>query len=674
MKALKPDISLKTILTTIVLASSVMLTTNTFVVASTFKADATKTEYLNQPISVNGGSSYITMKLRAIPLRDLLKMLSGKAGFNLLLDESVTGDISVDLENVSINQALDALKDYSNLVYMQDGKTLVVGNKDSELAKNLSQQVSQMIPVKYVNAKLAANILNNTVFSSASPKATAEYRTNSVVIVGDDNDVRLAEDLLATIDVARESKTFKINNANVLELAQLLQASIFNDGVCPFNSENSSGTSGINAKSTPLGVTTETFQEGTGASQVQSSSGSSSNSQQQTYQLRSKKISSKDIKISPEGPIIVPDTRSNMLTILGTSDQIALAESIIPTLDKKLPQVAIETSLVEISENNLRELSSIWGHSSGQWATGFNDKAGTLSAGDPGVLGLIGLPTLSNDKINAVGNSLAFSTTPITKSLDFLYQLNMMISAEKAKLLANPTILAVHNSEAIISITEEIVRSTTITRDATGFTQYQTEIGEAGIVLNILPKISGDGYVTLRIRPSISTIKGQVIVSGTTVTLLKKKDFAVQEARVLDGQTLALGGLLEEVSQKDTSKIPWLGEMPLIGALFRASQRNQTRTELIMLVTPKIAEDHVPVSAANFSEKPIVNIPQSKLIIKNTSDTQSQNNSTTEVTNSSAYQKVTPTIINDSSRKTGSGEYNKRQVDELLKKYLPKTN
>lgn len=632
MRVVKLKLGLLGIMAGAVISTGLMGWTNISPVdAAAFQIDAVKTEYLDQPIVVNGGEQRVMLMLRDIDLRDLLKSLASRAGFNILLDESVDGTISVDLLDITINQALESIKDYANLTYMQDDKTLIVASKDSKLSKNINQQVSQMIPVKYVNAKLVADILNGTVFASgsageggdnASKKATAEYRTNSVVVVGTDNDLRLAEDMVKRLDIPRESKTFKINHASVIEVTQLLQATVFNDGVAPFNASGS-GTGGL--ASSPVSVLVESFEEGSGTEEVQGASGEGGGAQAQTFTLRTKTIAEKEIKISPEGPMLVPDTRSNTLTIMGTVEQIALAEAVIPTLDQKLPQVALEASLVEISENAAREMSGTWGQQSGQWRTGFNDALiNPVTAGVPNADptqtngGIIGIPSL-NDR-GRTGGSVGFSTKPLDNSLQFVYQLNMLLSKQKAKLLANPTVIAIHNTEAVISITEEIIRRTTVTRDATGFTQVQSEIGEAGIILNILPKITGDGFVNLRIRPSISTIADVIIRGEDVTTLLRRKDFAVQESRVANGQTLALGGLIEETATRDHSKIPGLGDLPIVGALFRTNNRGKERTELIMLVTPNILEDSKPIVSSGFSQEPLSRIAeedQMNKVVKN---------------------------------------------------------
>ncbi|MGD9580318.1 MAG: secretin N-terminal domain-containing protein [Vampirovibrionia bacterium] len=659
---------------------------------------ATSQESLVTPVTVHGGDTKLNMRLRNIELRDLLKMLSVRIGFNILLDESVTGLISVDLNDITVNQALETIKDYASLVYMQDDQTLVVSSKDSTLATSISQQISQMIPIKYVNARLISQLLNSTVFSGGKDggkKASTEFRTNSVVIIGSDNDIRLANDMIALLDVPRETKTFKINHASVYEVAQLLKATVFNDGIAPYGGKTTKDGD-ISAESTPVSIITENFEEGSGSEEVSGASSEGGGGSEQTFTLRTKTIAQKDLNISPEGPVLIPDTRTSTLTIMGTIEQIALAEAVIPNLDQKLPQVAIETSLVEMSVSTDRSLDIMWGQQSGQWRTGFdNDYSSQNTAGAPYTGStLIGLPDLRGQgNFGSNGGGIAFSTTPLSRNQDYLFQINSMISHDKAKLLANPTVMAVHNTEAIISITEEVVRSTQVTRDSTGFTQTQVEIGEAGIVLNILPKITGDDFIILRIRPSVSTIAGQVVdAQGNVTTLLRRKDFAVQEARVANGQTLALGGLIEETKNNVNSKVPGFADLPIIGALFRTSSNNGSRNELIMLVTPRLVDDDKPVISSSYNTNPSANISSQNNNSSSVNPKQLSNNddvieiapvntktasskikqieqkSTTEAYTLGSVMKEFGVENVDPNK---SINYNESQIDNLINQYLP---
>ncbi|MGD9580317.1 MAG: hypothetical protein AB7V50_03015 [Vampirovibrionia bacterium] len=488
----------------------------------------------------------------------------------------------------------------------------MVTNKDNAVTKGLNKSVSKIIPVKYISSRLVSGLLNNTLFKDKgdSKKATSEFRTNTVIIVGTDNDIRLAEDLIDKIDIPRESKVFKINHASTVEVAQLLQATIFNDGITAFGSTAKNDADGMSLTGTPVSVVLETFEEGSGSEEVQGASSEGGGGSEQTFTLRTKTIAQKDLEISPEGPVLIPDTRTSTLTVMGTIEQIALAEAVIPNLDQRLPQVAIEASLIEIFEDGLREKRFIYGSSDGQFATGYNNTtvSSNPEAGAPAVgavagqlYNIIGIPT-SRDK-GKEGFAFNWTTVPVNRSSQFIAQINNILSAQKGKLLANPTVIAVHNTEAIISITEEVVRNTQITRDSTGFTQTQVEIGEAGIILNIIPKISADGFVTMRVRPSVSTIARTIHdAQGNIVTLLNRRDLAVQEVRVANGQTLVLGGLIQEQRASSESKIPGIADLPIVGALFRNTYKDSKKSELVTLVTPRILEDAKPLSPVRISQ------------------------------------------------------------------------
>jgi len=101
----------------------------------------------------------------------------------------------------------------------------------------------------------------------------------------------------------------------------------------------------------------------------------------------------------------------------------------------------------------------------------------------------------------------------------------------------------------------------------------------------------------MRLRPQVSTPLGPPQVFGTTVvTLLNVRDIMSQEVRIKDGQTLVLGGLFTETEAAQLAKVPYLAEAPVLGAFFRNTIKGRNRTELMLLITPKIVEEE-PASA-----------------------------------------------------------------------------
>ena len=120
---------------------------------------------------------------------------------------------------------------------------------------------------------------------------------------------------------------------------------------------------------------------------------------------------------------------------------------------------------------------------------------------------------------------------------------------------------------------------------------------DLGIKVALTPFISPEGYVTLNIRPDYATIADQVYATGETgarelaATLLSRRNLDLKNVRIKDGETLVIGGMIQEVETKSVNKIPFLGDLPLIGSAFRSSSTTKQKSELVIMITPKILTD-----------------------------------------------------------------------------------
>lgn len=174
--------------------------------------------------------------------------------------------------------------------------------------------------------------------------------------------------------------------------------------------------------------------------------------------------------------------------------------------------------------------------------------------------------------------------------------LNLVLQTNKAKLLANPSVVVDDNTEALITLANEVVHKVTTTVSL-GVVSTNVELVKAGIFLDVIPKVSDDGFVTLRLRPQVSSPLGgpQTFANGSViVTLLNVREVMAQEVRVKDGQTLVIGGLFSEQEAATMAKVPYLAEAPILGALFRNTIKGRNRTELMLLITPKVVEETPP--------------------------------------------------------------------------------
>jgi type IV pilus assembly protein PilQ len=181
--------------------------------------------------------------------------------------------------------------------------------------------------------------------------------------------------------------------------------------------------------------------------------------------------------------------------------------------------------------------------------------------------------------------------------------MNYLIENGKGRVLANPRVLLTNGQQSTIDLTSDYVSKVTsqyLDSTGTGSSQVQKDYdiqSDNGIKVTITPFISPDGYVTLDISPEYSQIKEQVYSGSETgnkdlaATLLQRRNLELKGIRIKDGETLVIGGLIQETESKTTTKIPFLGDIPILGVLFRSTDTQREKEEMIIMLTPQILID-----------------------------------------------------------------------------------
>ena len=217
----------------------------------------------------------------------------------------------------------------------------------------------------------------------------------------------------------------------------------------------------------------------------------------------------------------------------------------------------------------------------------------------------------SNGNITPTWVSTVFEETPIKMLMPsttyISWTMNYLIENRKARVLANPKIIITNGQESVIDLTQDYVEKVTseyLTSSmagvgTTGTVQKSYTIGEdLGVKVTLVPFISPEGYVTLNVKPEYSTVAGEVRALGAVsnqtdlvATLLSRRDLDLKNVRIKDGETLVIGGMIQEQEQKTVHKIPFLGDLPFVGAIFRSTSAVKAKSELVIMITPKILND-----------------------------------------------------------------------------------
>lgn len=293
---------------------------------------------------------------------------------------------------------------------------------------------------------------------------------------------------------------------------------------------------------------------------------------------------------------------TNSLVITDTDDGIAQAQRLIAQIDKQPKQVMIEARIVEINLNNGLDIGVQWefvgvnqrqdgstknfiGTNAGSAARVFEGPRTTGVRDTDGNFGPA--PSDANGTgVSLPGPAQAGITFGFVDNRNFLTaSLAALINESRAKILSAPKVVTINGESARIEAVQDIrFRRSTVSN---GVVTSDFETVSAGIVLQVTPTINAEDRITLRIQPESSfptqdsTEAGPIIRTRTAQTTVVIKD----------GDTLVIGGLIDDQDTKGVTKVPILGDIPILGAFFRSNTNRKIRNELLVFVTPRIVRD-----------------------------------------------------------------------------------
>ncbi|AXY68162.2 AMIN domain-containing protein [Thermosynechococcus sichuanensis E542] len=295
---------------------------------------------------------------------------------------------------------------------------------------------------------------------------------------------------------------------------------------------------------------------------------------------------------------VVGDPRTNTVTLIGTPRKVEIATQLIQQFDIRKRQVLVNVKFIDVNLLRGRNANAdlITNFGSSLWGAIFNPDGLTVIRGTTPNVGGLTPPPLPPIPGEPVGNLLS----------NFFAQLQLSIQNNNATILSNPTLVIQEGSAAQVNLTQEIFSGieSTVDSQATGggaALQSQTIrpiIRPAGVIFNVtVDQIDDNGFITLQLSPEVSAPSDtySVVFPGVTTpstgTLLSQRRMESGRIRLRDGQTLMLAGIIQDQDRSLVTKIPILGDIPLLGRLFRREANQRQRNELVVMVTPKIIDD-----------------------------------------------------------------------------------
>lgn len=487
--------------------------------------------------------------LKSAPTQDVLTLLARSAELNLVFADDITDkEISLDLENEPVQDVFNYVLMLSDLDATMRGRTIFVG---SELPRAITPKITRTFRLNQSNVLEAQTYLENagTDAQGLLPdiQILTDERLNAITVTGEPKVVEIASNFLTQLDARKRQVAV---NVKILDVTLSGNRSISSD--IKLLLEDRVGISagdGIILSPNDLSRTSSVF----------------------------------------------ADFNENAITVEQGQQTVSLGEQ-LDAFDTSSPD---ETVFIGSIQQALEVAQSI----------DSNFQAPSLSFVDPNQVvaviqevsqtsSTVNGATIVNSVVTARLEGLGNRNVSPLRGTNFIGQLVAgLLRNSTSKIIADPTLIIQEDETANIDLTEDIVVGTqtveivNVDGNAIG-TGTEPVIDEVGLKVQIeVDGIDDNGFVTLNIQPEISSIAGSEIVDGEPVTLKRQSTLQSGLVRLRDDQTLILAGVIDERDLVETSKVPLLGDIPLIGALFRSSSRINSRRELLFIITPQIIDD-----------------------------------------------------------------------------------
>ena len=488
------------------------------------------------PENIDLGSDQIIPKLllREAPVREVLTLLGRAANVNVAFAETSVGEEgATGGPTISLDIENESVEDVFNYVLRLSG--------------------------------LQASRVGQTIFVGENLPGEAQDRVARTIRL---NQIRATSETTTTSTLGSEATT--------------------GGNLTPAGSESE----GVVADTTIARKTTaeEKFQS-LGAKEILETYGANSDS--------SERAASSDLL---ENLSVIADGRTNTVTLVGSPRKVELATSILLQLDVRKRQVAVNVKFIDI--NLLKGKNA-----EADLLFNINDSVGIGFIPDPDDSSISGLG------VQGTTGSLLGITNPLIGITEtFLGTIFTAIQDTSAKILTNPTLLIQEGSSAQVNLTEQVFSGFETETEqiaapgggSTAVASFRPIIQNAGVIFNVtVHGIDDNGFVTISMSPEVSALSGVTFeaasgfagVPPSTANLLTQRRLETGKIRLRDGQTLVLTGIIQDEDRVSISKVPILGDIPLLGRLFRRESNARERSELVVLVTPQILDDSEQATA-----------------------------------------------------------------------------
>jgi type IV pilus assembly protein PilQ len=502
----------------------------------------------------------ISLDFKDADINNILRILAEFSGLNIVTSDDVKGKVTVKLQNVPWQQALDSVVRAAKLAYVQEGNIIRV-----DKLENLTKEAEAAFKAEQREVEIQQRRKEADLRLAEQERAAALARQEF------DVKRRQLEDQLVPLT----EEVFKLRYAHV-GVKRVQTIDFFTDSV--------------------------TTQEERGVEEAITGG-----------------IKKEDGKaagmLSPRGSLTV-DQRTNSLIVRDIPDNLAKIREFIDRVDRGAPSVLIEARLVEMTRQDARSLGVIWG---GLWTprTGSNGPIVDVRGAPPGGPGVgdnaaAAGPTTAANFPAQLGSLLA-GATPFGLGIGWLasnfaldIQLQALEGQRRARILSSPNLMTVDNQPATVASGRKfpIISITGVQ----GAQQASITFQDVTTRLQVTPRVVGDGRIVLNIGVK-DEVETERINTPFLIAPIVATRQTVTQADVTDGGTVVISGLRQEAFQNDERGVPWLSKIPVMGWLFKNDLTETVRRELVVFLTAKVVTSPGQAAAPAGSEPVAPGLP-----------------------------------------------------------------
>lgn len=509
--------------------------------------------------------------------------------------ENATALVPVLRPMISPNNPINAYPSNNTLVVTDYGDNLdriaqVIAGIDTPAGLN-----TDIIPIDYgvaLDVAALASQMLDTPGNDVAQRITvvADPRSNSVLVrAGSPARLDLARDLIRRIDSPESNKgnlhVVYLRNAQAVQLAEVLRAAL--------TGQSGSGNASTRSQQqNNNSLAPDNNANTTGGAKAMTTSATTGQQPQGELGLSAANNASGTVAFSAGGATVQADPSTNTLIISAPDPVYRSLREVIDQLDQRRAQVLVESLIVEVNAEDAAEFGIQWMTGGGNIADGGSGFVGGANLGGSGIT-KAGATTLDS---LAAGLSLGVVKGTVNVLGQQVVNLGVLARALERQggtnILSTPNLMTLDNEEASIMVGRTVPFVTgqyTTTGDGASNPFQTIQREDVGLTLKVRPQISEGGTVKMALYQEVSSIDTAMSVSANSPVTRKRA--LSTNVLVDDGQIIVLGGLLEDSIEDGTQSVPLLGDIPLVGNLFKYEKRKRTKTNLMVFLRPHIVRN-----------------------------------------------------------------------------------